>query len=223
MNTLPIRRAPDDLVPPAEFPRYALDRDFSDVNGVYLRHLGPEDTPLQIAIDRYSARGTLDLLDAGCGTGNTLRGWRQAVIKIVGDTAVSATGADVYDYSDESGRKVTRDAWREKVLKPIVDNIADMEVPDDSLDVVLSHNALGYNRAPDRLVLRLLRSIRPGGSLIFNIGGRWIDESGPLLRQVRRLHSNGYSTIYKRGTEPSVREEGGKTLFLFCRITKPGS
>lgn len=223
MNTLPIRRAPYDLVPPADFPRYALDRDFGDVNGLYLRHLGLENTPMQVGVDRFHARNALDLFDAGCGTANTLRGWRQAVSKAVGSKLVTATGIDVYDYSDESMSKATRGACQNGAIQLLVDNISSMEVPDDSLDVVLSHTALGYNRAPDRLVLRLLQSVRPGGSLIFSIGGKWMNPSGPFVRQIGKLRDDGYPTVYERGTVRSVSEELGSTLLLFCRITKPES
>lgn len=114
------------------------------------RHYEPEPR-LLAAIDR-ALDAHADVLDIGCGSGNS---YARAVAR----GARSYVGVDVSDAAVEAARASGLDAR-------VIDDAAELPFEDGSFDVVLCVEVLEHLFSPDRAAAEIRRVLRPGGRLV---------------------------------------------------------
>lgn len=165
---MPSRLKPNDVIPPEGLLRSAIDRPIKDVNFLFERAFGWHNAPIQTAARIALEQGGVSLGDIGCGSGNTLRTWAREVRHgICRADSVSATGVNLYDYSDQSGFPLTRAACADGTIRYIIADATDMPLEDGSLDVSLAYKAIEHCNNPAEWLLAMMRVTRPGGAVFF--------------------------------------------------------
>jgi len=193
-------RAPDDVIPPENHARAMLDRDITVPDSTFAQVFGPEDTPVQSALYRQQALGRVALFDVGCGTGNTLRTWMEAVREHSEPSdVVTAAGITLHDYSGESALPQTAEAVKND-LTYIVGNAESMpEVPSESADVLLAFMSLVHMTSPELALREMVRIARPGAVMYMNaIYEEWEKETTPFREALTKLPHNGCAVEVRR-------------------------
>lgn len=138
--------------------------------GQYLRYGDERLRPALELLDRIDQPAPLLVHDVGCGTGQITRimaeRWPEA--RVVGsDTSTEMLA--------EAAAIPSRVEWQERDVREWA--------PDGPLDVVYSNAVLHWVPDHDTTILRLLRSLRPGGQLAIQMPSSWHEPSHRLMRQ----------------------------------------
>jgi SAM-dependent methyltransferase len=112
---------------------------------------GPELTGL---IDRHAGPGT-DVLDVGCGAGNSYA-------PSVAERAGSYVGVDVSAAAVERARAAGLDAR-------VIDDAAELPFADESFDAAICIEVFEHLFNPDRGAAEIWRVLRPGGKLVASV------------------------------------------------------
>jgi hypothetical protein len=187
-------RKPSDVIQPDGFPRAWLDRNFGGINGKFVAEFGYAHSPLEVARERLQALGAVTLLDVGCGTGNSLRVWAEAVRRHADNPAdVTPIGVNLHDYSDESAHARTREAIQRGDIQYVVDNAEVMStVPEQSADVVLAFMSLVHMRRPFQAMRRIERVMRPGGAAFVQLSPDMMYSDTPIASLTYKWEEDGY-------------------------------
>ena len=163
------------------------------------------------------------LVDVGCGTGNTLRTWLEALQPHISDPeGISATGINLYDYSDQSMFAETHEAIQGGKVKYLVGDAQSMpEVPSESADVVTACMVLRV-QDPIAMLDEMVRVARPGGAIFLNVKGDHNISDSPIMERVWELEDAGYGTEAHVGSVPDPKGLGTPWLTTFIRLEKPG-
>jgi SAM-dependent methyltransferase len=212
-----------DLVPPENFQRKLLDRSIQEVDHYFGQPFGAEVSPLTISTQMARAAGRVALLDVGCGTGNTLRTWREQLVPhVASPDNVTATGLNRYDYSNESMYPETRAAIRRGDVQYRVGNAEEMpEIEDGSVDVATAYMVL---RTPNPMAMlsEMMRAIRPGGVLYMNFGGDHTKPDSLLLSRLNLLSGIGYAADARLGFHRVSAPFKGYWETTYVIMQKPG-
>jgi SAM-dependent methyltransferase len=149
----------------------------------YIRHR--ED---MLALARLTDLTDLEILEAGCGFGFGLIYYAARGAK--------AYGLELYEpmvRTIEAYMPLVPDEWAERIQVSLGD-ATDMPYPDESVDVVVSNEAISHYHDVDAFIREAHRVLRPGGTLIVADGNNSLN---PLIR-----HRN--YTWFRE-----VEEEGG--------------
>ncbi|MGI8419577.1 MAG: class I SAM-dependent methyltransferase [Candidatus Levyibacteriota bacterium] len=215
----------DDPIPPENHARIQLDRSIGIVNYLYQITFGHNKTPLQTATDIARRNGIVDLLDVGCGTGNTVRTWGMSVAKAAALDIenVSMTGVSLYDYRNESSYPATLGAHRDGTVRYIVGDAANMkDIDDASKDVVLANASLIYSEDPVAWMEEMLRVTKPGGVLYFDLSEDQNISNTPIMEFLFEKADHGHVfdnmpvNIYSQNSQPERH-----ITKTFCRLEKP--
>jgi SAM-dependent methyltransferase len=215
-------RGPEDIVPPDGYYRGILDRDIRIANDNFATMLGREHAPLDVSANIAQATGRIALLDAGCGTGNTLRTWREELLMRVPTLGyISAIGVNLPDYSNESMHDETIEAIEWGYIDYRVRDVQrKMGIEDESIDVALSYMVLALQR-PVNMLNGMIRAVRPGGSVYATFYGDDMRTNQPLAERLQELQDQGYQSAVD--TRPSAGSTPGRPIDLtFVRLQKPG-
>jgi SAM-dependent methyltransferase len=166
-----IRADINHRVGPEGFTIVEVDRDVEDLDYA-LREIFDNDAQLtQYGLEVVRRQGSLALGDIGCGTGNTLSGWRAGVIAESGcdPDRVSGVGVTKVDYSDYR-TEAAQAEWQSPNLQYIIGDITRgvPAIDSDSLDCVLAYMSTFYWKPPRDGLNEIERIVKPGGRLIFN-------------------------------------------------------
>jgi ubiquinone/menaquinone biosynthesis C-methylase UbiE len=127
------------------------------VDQILAKHYRPEDHPYRQYERKVESilKPEHTILDAGCG--------RSAPVlsKYIG-RAVKLIGVDLEDYTSSSGE-----------IEYIQGNIASIEVPSASIDIVISRAVLEHVPDPSAVFSEVDRILKPGGSFIFLTPNLW--------------------------------------------------
>lgn len=208
-----------DEIGPEGFMRAMLDRSFREINRYFVDALGTENAPLQASINALERTGRVDLLDVGCGTGNTLRTWAEILPKLTsckpGD--IECTGISLHDYSGESAYPRTRQACATGGIRYIRGNAQNMRAIDpNSSDVVLSHAAIIHTDRPELWLNGMLRAARPDAVIFFTIKDEQNFSDRPIMERLFHLEDKGHSLM----VEPVVHRTTTGVPFtqVYCRL-----
>lgn len=126
----------------------------SAVEDAHWWYVGLHELILHFTANERARRGSLAILDAGCGTGRLCQ-----LMSGLGNV----TGCDVSDRALELSAK--------RGVKTFPADLNALDVPERSYDVVTSIDVLYHKWIPDdRAVLaRFYRALKPGGLLILNL------------------------------------------------------
>jgi SAM-dependent methyltransferase len=166
---------------------------------------------MEIVFDKYRSQQQIAVLDAGCGTGHTLYEIRDRLNHRVHAAPASMTtvGVNDVDYSDESTSSKTRAAIKTGEIQYIVDDLATVEFPKQTFDVIYANEVITRNTLGNaaKIIDNLLPTLKPEGILIFDISGyQW--ENAKLryyfdgLLEEYRLY--GYSEYKDKSEEKRV-------------------
>ena len=156
----------------------------------YRDRLGPAGPEREYALDKYF-RYYLDVfetagrsphgqkvLEAGSGFGLGL-----VAVAVLG--AAEAHGVEIVPWEAEfafRGRDVLPEDVRDRI-RPVVGNAAELPYPDDTLDVVLSLEAISHYLDYEPFLDEAHRVLRPGGVLVISDGNNGLN---PLIRRKTR-------------------------------------
>lgn len=130
-------------------------------NSLLIDHL-PDDTSsqtyamkeiLSILNNNFKKGDLIQILDLGCGTGGSFDEFRSAGIEF------SWVGVDIED-SQEVRSRVRKD------LNFMTFNGIDIPLPDESVNLVYSHQVFEHVRNPEELLLEIHRVLKHGGYFI---------------------------------------------------------
>jgi ubiquinone/menaquinone biosynthesis C-methylase UbiE len=111
----------------------------------------------KLDVTRALLRPEMELLEFGCGTGGT------AIVHTPHVKHIRAI-----DFSEamlEKARKRARDADVENITFERAD-IVDLDVPDESYDMVLGLSILHLLEDPDAVIAKVFRTLKPGGYFV---------------------------------------------------------
>lgn len=140
-------------------------------------------SPLGLAKSIVDANGCIDVLDVGCGTGNTLRTLRAAVLREYPGATFNGTGINDADYRQESRMELTRRAFREGTLRYDVGDAKNLPYGDAQFDLVFASDMLYYVTRPGLVVRQMLRVTRPLGHVVCNLLSDQYDGARNPVRQ----------------------------------------
>lgn len=212
-----------DVIRPEGYERSLLDRSIQHVNWYFEQAFGYDKSPLPMSVRRLRAAGAMALFDVGCGTGNTLRTWTEALQPHTSDPGgISATGINLHDYSDQSMFAETRDAVQSGEVKYLVGDAQNMpEVPGESADVVTACMVLRVQN-PIAMLDEMVRVVRPGGAVFLNVKGDHNVSDSPVMERVWELEDAGYETEAHVGRVPDPQGAREPWSTTFIRLEKPG-
>ena len=164
--TTPKIKHSEDTVGP--FTRWEIDRGIpSDMKDEFRTPI------LQVFIDKLREKGSISVMDAGCGTGRALYQMREQLLfrTDAKESDVLTTGVSNIDFSDESESAGVRNAISKGDINYVVDDLSGVQLPSSSLDAIYSFEAFIYNEPEKiiKIVQNLLPSLKPDGFLIFNL------------------------------------------------------
>lgn len=152
---------------------------------------------------RRHAPSVHDLLDAGCGTGGTL--------KMIGEAFPQARlhGIDLSAQACAHTRRKTGASVE-------VGSVEDLPYPQDSFDALVSCDVLGYPIDVDRTVAGFHRVLRPGGIGVINLAayGWMLSYHDRAVGQVRRFsRAEGVALMRRHGLQPLFASYWNTLLF----------
>ena len=136
-------------------------------------------------------RSGMSLLDCGCGSGSITVGLAKAVAP--GKTV----GIDVSDVEIERARARASDQGLTTALFG-VGNVYALDFPNDSFDVVFSHNVLEHLHDAARAVAEMQRVLKPGGLIAIrdtDMGGFIVQPPEKLFSDAQALFELDWCTV----------------------------
>jgi SAM-dependent methyltransferase len=212
-----------DVIPPEGFQRFMLDRPIGEINTRFSTALGFEKSPIQTAIDTVQGIGSVALLDVGCGTGNTLRTWVDAIASLApcSPEQISATGISLFDYSTESAYPATRQACKEGRIRYELGNAANMrKIQTNSADVLLAYASLIHSKYPNPWLDEMMRVARPGATMFFITTEKQNDSDAPIMERLYLWEEVGHEV----DIEPTdmTTADGHLIRPALCRVMLAG-
>jgi SAM-dependent methyltransferase len=212
-----------DVIAPEGYKRGLLDRSIEHVDWYFGQAFGFDRSPLPISVRRLRTVGAVALLDVGCGTGNTLRTWTEALRPHAsGPEDISATGINLYDYSEQSKFPETREAIQRGEIEYLVGDAQSMpEIPEGSADVVTACMVLRVEN-PIAMLDEMVRVARPGGTVLLNVKGDHNISDSPIMERIWELEDAGCDAEVRVGYVPDPNGLANPWPTTFIRIEKPG-
>lgn len=151
-----------------------------------------------------------ELLDAGCGTGGTL--------KMIGEAFPQARlhGIDLSAQACAHTRSKTGASVE-------VGSVEDLPYPQDSFDALVSCDVLGYPIDVDRTLAGFHRVLRPGGTCVINLAayGWMLSYHDKAVGQVHRFsRAEGVALMRKHGLQPLSASYWNTVLFPLMVIRR---
>ncbi len=138
------------------------------------------------ALSKYSP-GTIDLLDAGCGTGGMLKAIREQF------RTARLHGLDISEQACIAARAKSG-------ASIVAGSVDALPHADGSFDTVISLDVLGYDLDVDAAVRGFFRVLRPGGHAILNLAAyQWMLSYHDLaVGQSHRYTRSGARELFER-------------------------
>ena len=190
------RREPTDEL--GDYTRWELDRTFGSPSAEFRTDNQPQFFQI---IEMAREKGSLAVLDAGCGTGRGLFDLKDQVDFRTG-VPVRAVGINDVDYSQESEDRFVRQAFRNGDMEYRVEDLRQTRFDKPEFDLVFSYEALIHIDDFDQVALNLAQAVRPGGYMYFDLLKEQIDSEKWQLakQQLEKLGEVSESGI-KKGSE----------------------
>lgn len=169
----------------------ALDRSMGAVNRDFL-HLDGQGIVKSFK-QLYVKNGSIAVLDAGCGTGNSLWELISASHHHGGDLAnIAADAISEHDFSLHSHSKHPRQAIMAGDIAYWIADLTRMDLPQQAYDLIYSYEVFPHITKPQLVIDSLWQALKPGGIFYFNIAGEQTTDVAEVL--------------------PAIREQGGGIL-----------
>ena len=138
------------------------------------------------ALSKY-APGTIDLLDAGCGTGGMLKAIRERY------PSSRLHGLDISEQACSAARAKSG-------ASVVVGSVDALPHSDGSFDALISLDVLGYDLDVDEAVRGFFRVLRPGGHAILNLAAyQWmLSYHDRAVGQSHRYTRSGTRELFER-------------------------
>lgn len=198
-----------------KFLRSEIDRnqvqmnfDFKDGEGKHF---------LETAIDMLDRKGSLSIVDIGCGTGRTLHEVRDIVLRETGKSdnpkAVAAIGVNDSDFSQESMSAAVREAIQEREIEYKVDDMETVDLPPNSQDLIWAYEVFLHNPASkvSETIRHLIPLLQTGGRFYFNLTPE-LREDPELSSVINQAKENGMHAF-----EYELEDWGVKNVFIMMQ------
>jgi SAM-dependent methyltransferase len=194
---------------------YEVSRSAGAMNGDFLHLDG--GGPLRSAIDIARARGSLTVLDAGCGTGYGLSDFKDQVNfrAPLPDFKIDAHGIGLSDV-----RSQFDGGWRGKerlhngYISLAIGNLATMPIKPDYYDIAYSYQVLLHNSQITPLVSNVISSLSQDGAYYFDTHLTQQQELDSLLHS---LDSKAWDVVSKPLTRQFI---GGEDTRVMTKLTR---
>lgn len=213
------QRSPEDFI--GRFTRSELDRSI----GAYSKDFNTPDGKklIEVALEKARERGSLAVLDGGCGTGRALWELRDQVLFRLGrpsdSVQLSFVGVNRDDYSQESELADVRQSIGKGEIEYRVGELVQTKVEPERYDLITFYEVLIHNSPADSAVIieRHLEGLRPGGWLFATLDrGQYAHpDFKKLIDRVsdnRRWKTNIY--------EKSTRDGQSRLFFSVNRLSE---
>ncbi len=213
--TEPIKRIPDLQEKVQLFSHSEIDRGAVPMSGELLDE---DRTPLiGVALDVLRSKGTIAMLDAGCGTGHGLWDVKDQLLFRTSNRShpdvVHAIGINDQDFSQKSEQYRVAKAIREGELDYIVGDIETVSIPSRSQDIIWSYEVLPNNPTTQvvKIIPHLIQMLNSQGRLYFNLNPEQMDdpEISTIIIQARE---NGMTVFTYR-----KEKFGEKRVFVMLK------
>ena len=168
---------PTDTTECIHYATHEVDRDIGAVNSHFmvLDNEGPIGAGIRIA----RAQRKLTVLDAGCGTGNGLRGLKEQISfrAPIPEEEIDAVGVTLGEYGEYfRGGPAERRRLTNGYVSILMGNLACMPLNPEYFDLAYSFEVLMHNDRVAPILANVVSSLRPGGEYYFNSLVRQLDE-----------------------------------------------
>lgn len=205
---------------------YLPDIDRSVEHATYLFTLAFADgeTPLQVSSQIVKNNGAVKILDAGCGTGNTVSTWADSLRTQYPNAEIHATGLNDVDFSHKSANSKTREMIEKGEIDYVVAKMEHTGLRSGEFDVVSALESMIYSLRPEQQLREFLRITAPGGHIFFNLGApthpkNLQSQRRPFQSLLGRLEKEGYIINHE-----TISVENSSGIFSprdFYHIVKP--
>jgi SAM-dependent methyltransferase len=186
---------------PDYFDKHEVDRNAGTVNGSFmpLDGHGPLITGIEIA--RQS--GSLAVLDAGCGSGNSLIDLKDQIEfrAPIEPERIIAVGIDRHDYT----AYIPNPEGRRRAMNGYVNlrrgDLATIDLEPEAFDLAYAHEVLIHCEGIASIVARILGSLKSGGTFYCNTLPEQAIEFESLSRRLRQA---GWTACSREMTRASI-------------------
>ena len=186
-----------------------LDRRIGDVNGDFINLDG--GGPIEYALRVARLRGSLGLLDAGCGTSLSLLGFKEQVSRRapIDADAVRAVGVSLADYTDLLWAWKDRANVRSGYVQMRIGNLATIGLEPEQFDVAYSYEVLPHNAQIAPVIANVMPSLRAGGAYYFDTLVEQQEELDALNAQ---LDPTQWQLLSETITRQTKWEQGSRVM-----------
>lgn len=213
------RWSPRDILE-GGYVRSELDHSIFTLNKDFYDAFGYSEGPLVHACALIGEQRPVTILDAGCGTGRTLYDIVDLTCRSEGcpPSRIRPFAVNDINFSGQSMYQEVRRVYREGIIPYVMADIRSLPFSDETFDLVYSYDVFPYNNEPQELLQELVRVLKPGGALYFDVDGFWQDNFEPFHHTVSELsRDNLNNTVEKR----SNISRPGKASKVVYKVTKP--
>lgn len=207
-------RNPHDTV--GEFTRSEIDRDCLPLSRDMINR--NKEPFLGVAVKKLQKKGSISLLDAGCGTGHALFDiYDQLSFRTGGSKNIKAVGVNLDDYSNESRNPYARRAIKDRRIEYVVSDIEDVEFKPESFDLIYSYEVLIHtpNTKAARIINHLIDFLKPDGTLYIGLTPEQLSSS--FIQASLRTIENAGGDIFQYAKQ----QNGQERVFLALQKTIP--
>jgi SAM-dependent methyltransferase len=202
--------------------RKELDRHVAIVDTGFTDALGEDSSLVGLTCDLAEQPGlsSLRLLDAGGGTGHTMRTLVDTVVQhtVLGPDQVTGAVLNNNNFADQSLSAATRRAFADGKMPYAIGDIADLPiagVSQDSFDIVYAYESLIHMRRPDLGLRRLMRVARPAGHILASV---MCEDAGAINNMLHGRHGLGWR--FRSATMQHALSDGRSAGRSFYHLTR---
>ena len=157
-----------------EYQRVNIDRNIFSYSEFLDKDKDGENI-ISIALNKLRNKGKIAILDAGCGTGRALFGFKEHLLfrtkQEKNPDIVEAVGINDKDFSKESEMWRVQKANAKGFIKYIVDRLETVKLPPNSFDLILSYETLIHNSDDNvvNIMENMVKSLAPRGRFYFDL------------------------------------------------------
>lgn len=157
-----------------EYQRVNVDRSIFSYSEFLDKDKNGENL-ISLALSKLRNKGKIAILDAGCGTGRALFGFKEQILfrtkQEKNPNVVEAVGINDNDFSKESEMWRVHKANAKGFIKYIVGKLETVKLPPNSFDLILSYETLIHNSDDNvvNIMENMVKSLAPGGRFYFDL------------------------------------------------------